>query len=120
MNESAKPSTAAKGQTRPAPFQSIFHGLFLFMDKLEIAFWLTVVGTVCWGICFIWMHLISSRQNALLEKLQQQSRRIEELSKAEHDLIKEVHPQVTEIKDSVEEVADVVKENGNGKTTAAR
>ena len=84
------------------------------MNKAEIDFWLTVVGTFCWGACFIWMHLISSRQDALLEKLQQQSRRIEELSRAEHDLIKEVHPQVSEIKDHVEDVAAVVKGNGNG------
>jgi hypothetical protein len=78
------------------------------MDHVLIAFWLAVVGTACWGVCFLWMHRISSRQDALLKELREQGRRIEELSRAEHDLIREVHPQVGEIRDSIEAVAEDV------------
>ena len=80
------------------------------MDKSAVAFWLTVVGTICWGICFWWMHRISAKQNYLLDRLREQAKRIENLSQIEHDLIKEVHPQVGEIKESVEEMVAVSKE----------
>ena len=66
------------------------------------------IGTLCWGVCFWWMHSISSRQDALLKELGDIARRIETLSKAEHDLIREVHPKVHEIKEHVESVADAV------------
>jgi hypothetical protein len=89
------------------------------MDKAELAFWMTGVGTLCWIVCFWWMHRISSRQDALLKQLHDQSRRIERLSKAEHDLIKEVHPQVNEIKEGVNEVAEAVKQ-GNGRARSKR
>jgi UDP-N-acetylglucosamine 2-epimerase len=81
------------------------------MDKNLIAFGLTLIGTVCWAVCFWWMHRISTNQNDLLEKLCEQSKRIEKLSKAEHDLIKEVHPQVHEIKEGVQEMVATAKEN---------
>ena len=64
------------------------------MDRNLIAFWMTLVGTVCWGVCFWWMHRISATQSYLLKQLGEQGKRIEKLSKIEHDLIKEVHPQV--------------------------
>ena len=70
-----------------------------------ITFWMTLVGTGCWVVCFCWMHRISSKQNKVLEQLRRQAERIEKLSKAEHDLIKEVHPQVAVIKDTVEQIA---------------
>ena len=76
-----------------------------------LAFWFTLIGTVCWGVCFWWMHRISTKQNRMLEELRQQGKRIEELSKAEHDLIKEVHPQVGEIKDGMDQMVAVAKEN---------
>lgn len=72
---------------------------------------MTLVGTVCWGVCFWWMHRISTKQNTLLDQLREQGKRIEKLSKIEHDLIKEVHPQVGEIKEGMEEMMAVVKEN---------
>lgn len=81
------------------------------MDRDLVAFGLTLVGTVCWGVCFWWMHRISTKQNDLLEKLSEQSKRIEKLSKAEHDLIKEVHPQVNEIKEGMQEMIASAKEN---------
>src|SRR5471032_232082 len=81
------------------------------MDRNELAFWMTVVGTICWGVCFWWMHRLSTNQNALLEQLRDQGKRIEKLSKIEHDLIKEVHPQVSEIKVGMDEVIAAVKEN---------
>ena len=81
------------------------------MDKNILAYWLAWVGTICWGICFWWMHRISSAQNSLLAELRQQARRIEKLSKAEHDLIKEVHPQVGEIKESMGEMIAAVKKS---------
>ena len=81
------------------------------MNEINLSFWMTVVGTVCWGICFGWMHRISAKQNRLLDQLREQGRRIEKLSKIEHDLIKEVHPQVVEIKAGMDEIIAVVKEN---------
>ena len=72
---------------------------------------MTVVGTVCWGICFWWMRRLSIKQNILLAQLREQGKRIEKLSKLEHDLIKEVHPQVNEIKEGMEAMIAVVTEN---------
>lgn len=66
------------------------------------------VGLACWGVCFWWMHRISSKQNSMLEELHDMTRRIEDISKAEHELIQEVHPQVSEIKEVVADVADAV------------
>jgi hypothetical protein len=66
------------------------------------------IGTVCWAVCFWWMHRISSRQDAMLEELHEVTTRIEKLSQAEHDLIRDVHPQVSEIKEHVQNVRDVV------------
>ena len=83
----------------------------MFMNTNDLAFWMTLVGTVCWAVCFWWMHRISSRQNFLLTELREQGRRIESLSKVEHDLIKEVHPQVGKIKDGLDEMIAVVKES---------
>jgi hypothetical protein len=80
------------------------------MGKDDLAFWLTAIGTVCWGVCFWWMHRISARQNFLLDQLREQARRIEKMSKEEHDLIKEVHPQVGEIRENVDAMKAVVKE----------
>lgn len=90
------------------------------MDKNDLAFWMAVVGTACWGICFWWMRRISIKQNDLLDHLSEQARRIERLSKIEHDLIKEVHPQVTEIKDGMEEVIAAVKENTENNLAATK
>jgi hypothetical protein len=81
------------------------------MDKSSLVFWLTLIGTLCWVGCFWWMHRISSKQNALLDQLHAQGKRIEKLSKIEHDLIKEVHPQVGEIKDGMDAMVAAVKEN---------
>ena len=81
------------------------------MNTNILAFWMTLAGTVCWGVCFWWMRRISIKQNFLLDQLREQGRRIEKLSKIEHDLIKEVHPQVNEIKEGMDEMMAVVKEN---------
>ena len=81
------------------------------MNESNLSFWMTVVGTVCWAVCFGWMHRISAKQNRLMEQLREQGKRIEKLSKIEHDLIKEVHPQVSEIKEGMEEMIAAVKEN---------
>jgi hypothetical protein len=79
------------------------------MQHFEVmALVLGCIGTVCWAVCFWWMHRISSRQDALLEELHQMTARIEKLSEAEHDLIRDVHPQVDEIKEHVEDVKEVV------------
>lgn len=81
------------------------------MDQTAFAFWLTVTRTLCWGVCFWWMHRISTKQNAFLDQLHAQGKRIEKLSKLEHALIKEVHPQVGEIKEGMEAMVAAVKEN---------
>ena len=83
------------------------------MDLNHLAFWLTVVGTICWGVCFWWMHRISTTQNNLIDELRQQAQRIEKLSRAEHDLIKEVHPQIGEIKQGMDQMVAAVKD-GSG------
>ena len=80
------------------------------MDKTGLAFWLTLIGTLCWIVCFWWMYRISTKQNALLDQLQAQGKRIEKLSKVEHDLIKQVHPQVCEIKEGMDTMVAAVKE----------
>lgn len=80
------------------------------MDKTGLAFWLTLIGTLCWIVCFWWMHRISTKQNVLLDQLHAQGKRIEKLSKLEHDLIKEVHPQVSEIKEGMGTMVAAVKE----------
>jgi hypothetical protein len=75
---------------------------------VEMIITLTWLGLACWGVCFWWMHRISSRQDAMLKELHEMTRRVEQVSKAEHDLIQEVHPQVGEIKERVKNVADAV------------
>ena len=71
---------------------------------------LSCFGTLCWAVCFWWMHRISSRQDALLGELHEMTRRVETLSQREHDLISEVHPQVNEIKEHVENVREAVEQ----------
>jgi hypothetical protein len=85
----------------------------LTTDKNILSFWMTLAGTVCWGVCFWWMRRLSIKQNNLLDQLQEQGKRIEKLSRMEHDLIKEVHPQVNEIKEGMVEMMAAVKENAN-------
>ena len=70
------------------------------MQNFEaMALVLGCIGTLCWMVCFWWMHRISSRQDAMLEELHEMTTRIEQLSQDEHDLIRDVHPQVSEIKE---------------------
>jgi len=88
------------------------------MNRNDVAFWMTLAGTICWGICFWWMHLISTKQNSLLEQLRQQAKRIEKLSKEEHELIKELHPQVGEIKDGMDVMVAAAKED-SGRSSAS-
>jgi len=75
---------------------------------MTLALLLAWIGTLCWGICFWWMHRLSSRQEMMLKELHDVTKRIEKLSKAEHDLIREVHPNVEEIKEHVKDVSDKV------------
>jgi hypothetical protein len=74
-------------------------------------FWMTIVGTLCWGVCFLWMGYISSNQTRLMDQIKEQGRRIEKLSRIEHDLIKQVHPTVGEIREGMDEMIAAVKEN---------
>jgi hypothetical protein len=90
------------------------------MNENSISFWMTAAGTVCWGVCFWWMHRLSTKQNALLAQLREQGKRIEKLSKLEHDLIKEVHPQVNEIKEGMEKMIAVVKDNSDNHPPAPK
>lgn len=78
------------------------------------------IGLLCWVVCFVWMHRISTHQDAVLKLLTEQGRRIERLSKAEHELIKEVHPVVGEIKDKMEEMAVVMQETSDNVKDAAK
>jgi hypothetical protein len=81
---------------------------FSLQNFEAMALVLGCVGTVCWVICFWWMHRISSRQDAMLKELHEMTKRIEKLSQAEHDLIRDVHPQVNKIKEHVQDVREVV------------
>ena len=90
------------------------------MDKTDFAFWLTLTGTLCWVVCFWWMYRISNKQNALLDQLHAQGKRIEKLSKLEHNLIKEVHPQVGEIKDGMDAMVAAVKENTDSNSPVSK
>jgi len=79
------------------------------MQNLDaMALVLSFIGTLCWIVCFWWMHRISSRQDTTLEELHEMTARIEKLSRVEHDLIRDVHPQVSEIKEKVENVREAV------------
>jgi hypothetical protein len=89
------------------------------MTQAGAAFWMTLLGTACWGICFWWMGRISSEQNNLMAQLREQGKRIEKFSKVEHDLIKEVHPQVGEIKDGMDQMIAAVKEATEAITESA-
>jgi hypothetical protein len=89
------------------------------MDLAHLCFWMTVIGTACWAVCFWWMYRISAKQNSLLARLTEQGKRIEKLSRIEHDLILEVHPKVADIKEGMEEVIAAVKENTESNTAAA-
>jgi hypothetical protein len=82
---------------------------WFYMQNVEaMALVLSCVGTVCWAVCFWWMHRISSRQDMMLEELHEMTTRIEKLSQSEHDLISDVHPQVNEIKEHVQDVREAV------------
>ena len=54
------------------------------MGQENSMFWMTVLGTLCWAICFLWMHQISAKQNRMLRELREQAQRIEDLSRNEH------------------------------------
>src|SRR3984957_19758931 len=88
------------------------------MNRSNLSFWMTVVGSFCWVVCFWWMRRLSVKQNFLMEQLRDQGRRIEKLSKIEHDLIKEVHPQVGEIKEGMDVMIAAVKENSESTQAA--
>ncbi len=74
----------------------------------DFAIWLNFA---CWGICFWWMHRVSSRQETMLRELQEQTQRIERLSKAEHDLLRELHPAVEEIQNNIADVTNAVADH---------
>ena len=67
-----------------------------------------LIGLACWSVCFWWMHRISTRQNAMLDQLQEQGKRIEKLSREEHAILNQVHPNVEAIQQQVGEVSDKV------------
>ena len=74
------------------------------------------IGIACWGVCFWWMHRLSSRQEAMLKELHAVTGRIEKLSEKEHDLIQQVHPTVEKIQKSVKDVAVAVEaEDADGR-----
>ena len=90
------------------------------MNGSDFALWLAVAGTLCWVVCFWWMYRISTKQNAFLDQLHAQGKRIEKLSKLEHALIKEVHPQVGEIKEGMDAMVAAVKENTENNSPVSR
>ena len=77
----------------------------------DVAIWLNFA---CWGICFWWMHQLSSRQETMLRELQEQAQRIERLSKDEHELLQELHPTVEQIQSDVADVTTAVSRTDRG------
>jgi hypothetical protein len=107
-------------QTKPTCWRwqlSFYSAIMDTMYNNTVLSFLTWLNMVCWGVCFWWMHRISSRQDVFLAELKEQGRRVEALSRAEHDLIKEVHPQVGEIKEGMQEMVDAVRENAAANQT---
>ena len=88
----------------------INHGEVIYRDPMShvLLDWITVADLGCWCICFWWMHRISTRQDAVLEQLREQARRIEKVSKEEHAILSEVHPNVEAIQKDVHEVTEKV------------
>lgn len=74
---------------------------------------ITLIDIVCWGVCFWWMHRISSRQDATLKQLQKQARRIEDISEAEHEILSDLHPSVQKIEKGVDEVSEKIEASDN-------
>lgn len=62
----------------------------------------------CWCLCFWWMHRISARQEAVLDELAEQTRRIEKISREEHAILTELHPNVAAIQQGVDKVSEKV------------
>jgi hypothetical protein len=79
-----------------------------FQMPRHILDWITLVDLGCWCICFWWMHRISTRQNAVLDQLREQGRRIEKVAKEEHAILTELHPNVEAIQKEVGEVSEKV------------
>ena len=71
---------------------------------------ITVADIFCWGVCFWWMHRISTRQNAVLAQLGEQAKRIEIFFYVVHALLSEVHPGVEAIQKGVDEVSEKVEQ----------
>lgn len=82
---------------------------------------LAVVELFCWGVCFWWMHRISSRQDVMLAQLKKQANRIESVSREEHKILQELHPSVQKIEKNIDEGIVVeakkgsVNDGGSGK-----
>lgn len=72
----------------------------------DLSIWLNFA---CWIGCFWWMHSLSRRQEAMLEKLHDQTRRIAQIAGEEKTILKEVHPAVEEIQDELKDVHESVE-----------
>lgn len=68
----------------------------------------------CWIVCFWWMHSLSRRQEAMLERLHDQTRRIAQIAGEEKTILKEVHPAVEEIHEELKDVHESVKAQRRG------
>ncbi len=58
------------------------------------------------------MHRISTRQNAVLDQLNQQANRIKKVSEEGHAILSEVKPNVEAIQKGVDEVSEKVARAG--------
>jgi hypothetical protein len=63
---------------------------------------IALLDVACWGVCFWWMHRISSRQEAMLDQLRKQGDRIENVAREEHEILQDVHPKVEKIEKNIE------------------
>ena len=82
----------------------------------DLSVWLNFI---CWAVCFWWMHSLSRRQEAMLQKLHEQTKRIENVASEENTILKEVHPAVEEIQDELKEVHETVEKKAAARPRTA-
>lgn len=70
--------------------------------------WISMASFGCWGVCFWWMHTISSRQNSVLDQLRDQAQRIEKMAEQEHAILSDLDPNVEKLQQGADEVSEKV------------
>ena len=69
---------------------------------------ITIIDLGCWFVCFWLMFRISTRQDAMLNQLREQARRIERVSEEEHEILTQLRPSVQKIEKDLDQVSEKV------------